>query len=241
MYYQLYGAGRPLLLLHGGGTTIEASFSRQLAYFGRDHLIIAPEQMGHGRTPDANRPLNYVDMAENTAELLARLRVRDADVLGWSDGGIVGLILVARHPELVRRLVITGASIRPVPEALTPEVLAELQGYEPGKDTVWRAQYARVTADSAGHFPIFAKKLKTLWFEHPSEGELGHADLAKVTAPTLVIAGDKEVIRLEHTVEIYRSIPKAELLIVPGTGHHTLKERAEWLNPIIRSFLDKEM
>jgi pimeloyl-ACP methyl ester carboxylesterase len=239
MYYQVHGRGRPLLMLHGGGVTIEESFAGQLGYFARSRLIIAPEQMGHGRTHDVEGPLDYVQMAEQTSELLRQLHITDADVLGLSDGGILGLLLAIRHPGLVRRLAVAGASILPVKEAVTPEVLAELESWKPEEDRENRARYARVFADSASHYPVFADKLKEMWFRQPTAEELGAAELAKIAAPTLVIAGDNDAIRLEHTLQIYRAIPKAQLLIVPGTGHNTLVERAAWLNPILHTFFDE--
>jgi len=239
MYYRLYGHGRPLLLLHGGGMTMEESFAGQLAYFATSRLIVGPEQMGHGRTRDIEGPLDYVAMAEQTAELLGQLRITGADVLGWSDGGIVGLLLAVRHPDLVRRLAVTGANTRPVREALTPQALAELEVWKPQEGPEGQARYARLFADSASHHPVFIGKLKDMWFHQPTEHELGAAQLAKITAPTLVIAGDRDAIRVEHTLELYHAIPKAQLLIVPGTGHDTVVKRAAWLNPILQTFFDE--
>jgi pimeloyl-ACP methyl ester carboxylesterase len=240
MYYELYGAGRPLLMLHGGGGSIQ-NFARQLPYFARDRLVIAPEQMGQGHTPDADRPLSYADMAENTAELLQRLQVKDADVLGWSDGGILGLMLAIRHPSLVRRLAISGANVRPGREAITPAMLAELRAYDPTADTAGRNRYAGVSPDSAGHYPVIIRKLLALWLDHPTPTELTLGELRRIRVPTLVIAGDRDVIRLEETIAIYRAIPGAELFIVPATGHATLRERPELLNPILWGFFEGKL
>ncbi len=111
MYYEEYGHGRPLVLLHGGLNTIAGSFARQIPEFARAHRVIAIEQAGHGHTPDARETLSYAQMAEDTADLLRQLNAAPADVVGWSDGGIIALVIATRHPELVRRLVISGASI----------------------------------------------------------------------------------------------------------------------------------
>lgn len=239
MYYEVYGRGRPLLLLHGGGGSIR-NFARQLGDFARDRLVIAPEQMGQGRTPDSPRPLSYLDMAEATAELLRRLHVEAADVLGWSDGGILGLILAVRHPTLVRRLAVSGANVRPGREAITPAMLDRLRRYRPEEDSAGRAEYAALSPDSAGHYPVITRKLLDLWLTHPTPAELTLGDLGGIEAPTLVMAGDRDVIRLEETVAIYRAIPRAELFIVPGTGHATLRERPEWVNPVLRAFFDRD-
>ena len=239
MYYQIYGAGAPMLLLHGGGGTIEKSFPKQLAYFAAHRLLIAPEQQGHGRTRDIDAPFDYVAMADNTAQLLQQLRIKNVDVLGWSDGGIIGLLLAARHPELVRRLVVTGASTLPLAEAFGPSVAAEVEATRPDTDSQGIANYSRLFADSVSHYPIFAAKLKDLWLHHPTVTELGPAVLARVMVPTFVIDGDHGSARLEHTISLYRSLPKAELMIVPGTGHNTLGQHPEWLNPIILAFLNR--
>jgi pimeloyl-ACP methyl ester carboxylesterase len=238
MYYEIFGEGPPLVLLHGGGSTIQESWAHQIPYFAKTRRVIAPEQMGHGHTRDLNRPLSYVDMAEDTAQLLTQLGIRDADVVGWSDGGIIGLHLAAHHPALVRRLVISGANI--TPSGLTPETLADSRK-PPVDDPAGRARYARLFADPVEHFPVFTEKLNDLWLNHPTETELSVADLGKIQAPTLVVSADHDLIQLEHTLLIYRSIPTAELLILPGSHHNTFGDRPQWLNPIISDFLNQEI
>ena len=237
MYYEVYGEGRPLVLLHGGGSTIAESWPQQIAYFASKHRIIAPEQQGHGHTRDLDRPLSYVEMADDTAQLLTQLGIRDADVLGWSDGGIVGLILAAHHPELVRRLVVSGANISP--SGLVPDGLAEIT--RPAEeDPADRARYERVSADPPEHYAAFKAKLDDLWRNHPTEAELSVADLKKIAAPTLVVAADRDLILLDHTVLIYRSIPNAELLILPGSNHNTFGKRAKWLESDYRGVSREE-
>jgi pimeloyl-ACP methyl ester carboxylesterase len=238
MYYEVYGHGRPLVLLHGGASTIQASFGRQLADFSRDHLVVAPEQRGNGHTGNVPGAYRYADMAEDTAELLDRLGIREADVMGWSDGGIVALMLAVRRPDLVRRLVVSGANAVPGTRALTPETRTMLDGYQPGQDTARQLEWARLAHDSAGGWVVAIDKLKVLWLDHPTADELTLADLARVRAPTLVIAGDHDAVRPEHTLEIYRAIPHASLYVLPATEHATFRDRAAWVNPVVREFLD---
>jgi pimeloyl-ACP methyl ester carboxylesterase len=137
--------------------------------------------------------------------------------MGFSDGGILALMLAVRHPELVRRLVISGANI--APEGLTPENLQELRAEEIAKPT---------TID---------EKLSHLWLTSPTEKELSLEMLAKIAQPVLVISGDRDDITLEHTLQIFRALPHAELCVLPGTEHTTFSSRPEWLNPIIGHFL----
>lgn len=240
MYYEVRGQGRPLVLLHGGASTIQRSFARQLEDFGRDHLIIAPEQRGHGHTRDVPGPYRYADMAGDTAELLDRLGVRDADVVGWSDGAILALILAVRRPDLVRRLVVSAPNVDPGSRAVTAETLALIRDYRAGHDTAARAEYSRLSGDSIGGYAVVIGKLKRLWLDHPATDELTFADLGRIRAPALVMAGDHDAIRLDQILAIHRAIPGAALFIVPQTGHATFRDRPEWVDPVLRAFLEDD-
>src|SRR5277367_347159 len=125
IYYAVRGNGPTLVFLHGGGDSGEHSFVRQLDVFSEHHHIVAPDQVGQGRTPDVPGPLSYSAMMEDTAALLKMLRLHHADIVGFSDGGILALMLAVRHPELVGRLVISGVNI--APEGLQPESLEQLR------------------------------------------------------------------------------------------------------------------
>jgi pimeloyl-ACP methyl ester carboxylesterase len=112
MYYEIRGEGQPVVLLHGGTSTIETSFSEQIPVLARNHRVIAIEQMGHGHTGDVGgRELSYEGMAEDTAALLVHLGIQNADIVGWSDGGQLALRLAFTHPELVRRVVASGVGL----------------------------------------------------------------------------------------------------------------------------------
>jgi len=141
---------------------------------------------------------------------------------------------------LVHRLAVTGANITPAADSDTPEVLAEIQAWNPREDKEGQARYGRLFADSAAHFVAFADKLKQLWLTRPTPEELSPDILKQIQVPTLVMAGDHDVIRLEHTIGIFRSLPKARLLIVPSSPHNTLGEHADWLNPLIASFFAEQ-
>ena len=219
IYYTVRGNGPTLVLLHGGGDSGEHSFVRQLDVFSEHHHIVAPDQVGQGRTPDVPGPLSYTAMMEDTATLLELLKLKHVDVVGFSDGGILALMLAVRHPELVGRLVISGVNI--APEGLNPENLKELRALQIPKPK---------TID---------EKLAHLWLTSPSEAELNLSLLVKITQPVLLISGDRDAITLEHTLQIFHALPHAELCVLPGTDHATFSGRPEWLNPIINSFLDR--
>lgn len=219
IYYAVRGDGPTLVFLHGGGDSGEHSFARQLDVFSEHHHIVAPDQVGQGRTPDIPGALSYTGMMEDTAELLRMLKLRNADVVGFSDGGILGLMLAIRHPELVRRLVISGVNI--APEGLRPEDLEELRATQIPKPK---------TID---------EKLAHLWFTSPTEAELNLGLLAGISQPVLLISGDRDAITLEHTLKIFHALPDAQLCVLPGTDHATFSGRSEWLNPIIDAFLSR--
>lgn len=219
LYYETMGEGRPLLLLHGGGNTIHGSFAKQLDVFAKSYSIIAPEQVGHGHTPDAGGPITYSGMADDTAALLEQLHLKDVDVVGWSDGGILALMLAARHPELVRRLVVSGVNFSL--DGLPPDDLRQMREKE---------------ATNADVHTVEAK-LNHMWLTSPSSADLSPALLGGIHRRVLVMAGDHDLILLDHTIALYRALPEARLCILPGTPHGTFIERADWVNPIVLAFL----
>ncbi len=239
MYYEIHGRGRPVVLLHGGMNTIETSFAKQIPVLSQHHRVIAIEQMAHGHTADvAGRTLTYEAMAEDTAALLAHLRVRDADLIGWSDGGQIALRLAFTHPELIRRVIASGVGF-----GATPAVAKDLG---PEKDfgkiaAGWfpegYAAYQRVSPDGPQHWQIVAVKGRAMW-SAPTWG-FRPTDLAKINLPVLIVAGDRDLVSLEETNRMVRAIPKAQVLILPGTGHTTFQDRPMWLNPILLDFLDR--
>jgi pimeloyl-ACP methyl ester carboxylesterase len=217
IYYTVRGEGPPLLLLHGGGDSGESSFEHQLAVFSEHHHIVAPDQVGQGRTPEVPGPLTYTGMMQDTVALLQQLHLKQVDVVGFSDGGILALMLALRNPELVRRVVISGVNVSP--EGLGQEQLEGLRATQV-------------------HVPrTIDEKLAQLWLNSPTESELSLELIKNIHKPVLVISGDRDAITLEHTLRIFHSLPTAELCILPGTDHGTFSGRPDWLNPIIRAFL----
>jgi pimeloyl-ACP methyl ester carboxylesterase len=221
MFYAMKGNGPTLLFLHGGGDSGEHSFARQIDVFAEHHSIVAPDQVGQGRSPDVSGPLTYTGMMDDTALLLKKLHLQHVDVVGFSDGGILALMLAIRHPELVRRLVISGVNI--APEGLNADDLDELRATQIDKPK---------TID---------EKLAHLWATSPTELELSMTMLARISQPVLVISGDRDAITLEHTLKIFRALPNSELCVLPGTDHATFTGRSDWLNPIINAYLNRPL
>ena len=223
MYYEIHGHGSPLIMLHGGGDSVAGSFSQQIDVLARNHRVIAPEQVGQGHTPDVDSELSYSQMMEDTAALMRQLQVSGADVVGWSDGGNIALMLAARYPDLVRRVVISGANISP-------------DGLRAGEIDAIRTA---ARESPAGQSSI-DNKLNTLWLTSPTPAELSVDVLSHIEQPVLVISGDHDVIRLEHTLKIYHALPHAQLYVLPDTQHGTFAERPQWVNPVLQWFLNED-
>jgi len=237
IYYEQFGIGRPVVLLHGGLHTIHLSFEKQIAPFAEQHQVIAIEQVGHGHSADIEGPFSYAQMAEDTAELLRQLNIANADFVGWSDGGIVSLLLARLHPALVRRIVISGANIRA--DGLSAKFLTYFRETPPDQIATdlsdLRKVYEQTSPDGLDHWPIVVAKTANMM---TTPVILEKSDLAAIQARVLVVAGDRDAIAVDHTLEIFESLPQAQLCILPGTGHDTFQQASDWLNPMMLAFLD---
>ncbi len=213
MYYEVHGEGSPLLLLHGGTGSIE-SFPTKYPFFATQFRVIAMEQMGHGRTADlVDRPFHYHDMAEDTVELMRQLGIESASIVGFSDGGIIGLDMAIHHPECVTKLAVTGAQTRN--DGYTAENLEWIRTVNPDALPVSDA-YARLSPDGVDHWPNVLGRLQRMWAMEPG---FSREEVQSIKAPTLIIVGDGDIVTPEHAVEMFRTIPDAQLCVVPHAGH----------------------
>lgn len=211
MYYEVHGDGPPLLLLHGGSGSIPETW---VPYFSPRFRVIALEQMGHGRTADAmDRSFHYHDMAEDTVELMRQLQIESSAIVGYSDGGIIGLDIAISHPQRVTRLALTGVNART--DGYTVENQQWARTFDPNDQPVSEA-YDRLSPDGPDHWPVFLGRLKPMWNAEPGFTD---AELQHITAATLIIIGDRDIVRPEHAVEVFRAIPHAQLCVVPRAGH----------------------
>ena len=228
LYYRTFGAGPPVLVLHGGLGYLETMHA-QTADLARDHLVIAPDSRGQGRSSDGAGPLRYADMADDMVALLDRLHVLRADVVGWSDGGIIGLDMAMRYPDRVRRVVAIGANSDPTGLSVMPSAADAGGAAAPAAP----ASYRRLSPDPA-HWPVFYNRLIEMWRTQP---HYSAADLARIRAPVLIMAGDHDVIRREHTDALARAIPGAREVILPGVGHDGPMTAPGPVNAAVRRFL----
>jgi pimeloyl-ACP methyl ester carboxylesterase len=245
IYVESFGSGTPVVFLHGGLLYFDNSFASQRDYFAASHKVIGIDRAGHGHSPDNGRPFSYQEMADDMAAVIEQLGIGPVDVVGHSDGGNIGLILARDHPKLVRRLVVSGANLRPGLSAdelkrrseWSQEQLAEkVRQFEQILPPNFRTDYQAVAPDGPGQWQKFLMKSYPLWM---TPVVIAIADLKTIQAPVLVIAGDKDFTPVEESVEIYRGLPHGELLIEPGTGHMTFSERPELTNLAVAAFLGR--
>jgi pimeloyl-ACP methyl ester carboxylesterase len=231
-YYEVSGDGEPVVVLHGGLCTVETCDSQAGALATR-YRVYVPERRGHGRTRDVPGPITYAAMAQDTIAFLDAVGISSARLVGWSDGALVALLVALRAPARVTRLVFMG---QPVTVAgMRPEALAYLTNIIPrALPPEFRQTYAAVSPDGQDHFTVVLDKMKRLWSE-PTGVTL--EDLAGVTAPTLVMVGDRDSVRTEHAVEILRALPDGQLGVIPGTTHDMPNEKPETVNRLILEFL----
>jgi pimeloyl-ACP methyl ester carboxylesterase len=214
MYYQDQGAGKVLLLIHGGGSTVETSFGAVLPELARTHRVIAVEEQGHGHTEDLPRPLSFEQMADDTAALLDQLHVRDADVLGFSNGGMTALQLAVRHPSLVHRLIVCSGFY-----AHAGLIPALRSGFEQPPDASQMPKPLRdayLAASPHPDLPAFVTKTVAMMRSFP---DIPEDKLRAVEAPTLVMLGDQDVILPEHAERLAKLVKQGQLAIFPGAQH----------------------
>ncbi|MFF7877593.1 alpha/beta fold hydrolase [Streptomyces californicus] len=235
-WYETEGAGDPLVLLHGGFCTND-TWGAQRADLAAAHRLFLPERRAHGHTADVPGPLTYQDMADDTVAFLEWVVGGPAHLVGWSDGGVVALLVARERPDLVRKVVAIGANFRPGPECFVEPAMLDTLTPDGPDLAFFREMYEPVAPDGAGHWPVVAAKVIDMWRTQPA---LTSGDLARVRASTLVMAGDDDLMTLEHTTALYRAIPDAELAILPGASHLVPLEKPGLVNRMILDHLAQE-
>lgn len=210
LYYEKYGEGQPFLLVHGNGETHEI-FDVLIPKLAENYTVYALDSRGHGlsATPPA---LHYTDMAEDVAAFIDALALNKPLYYGFSDGGIIGLLLASKYPNKLSKLMISGANLVP----------KDLKG-----------KFYNTIKKKHKKEP---NELLRLMLEEP---DITPADLLKITVPTLILAGEKDIVREKGTLRIARMITHATLVIVPGEDHSSYIEHSEKLYPLLQEFLNK--
>lgn len=214
MYYEIYGSGKPLILIHGGGSTIESNYGHVLPEFAKRHQVIAMELQAHGHTPDIGRPLSFEQDADDVAALLKLLNIDKADVIGFSNGGTTALQFAIRHPEFVNKLVLLSANFRR--SGMQPGFFegfknASMEKMLP-KDL--KEAYLKANPDPKGLQKMFDRDVARM----VSFKDISDVSIKAIQAPVLIVNGDTDLVRPEHAMELFHLLPHARLAIIPG-GH----------------------
>lgn len=245
MYYEIYGTGQPLVLLHGSHATIRTTWGSMIPALAKQYKIIAVELQGHGHTADINRPITCEAMAEDIVALLKYLDIRQADLMGYSMGSGVALNVAIKHPAFVRKLVLLSPVYKadgiqpdywPMLSRITPEVF---------EGSPVKTEYDSI-APNPKNWPVLVAKLKTIYvkgFDWKSQ------NLKTIRSPVMVVVGDADMVRAEHAVEMFRlfgggkfgdlnGLPDSQLAVLPATSHVGIVFRPEWLLQMVPAFLD---
>jgi pimeloyl-ACP methyl ester carboxylesterase len=238
MYYEIHGpAGQlALVLLHGGGDTIETSFGHLLPILGRSRRIIAFEQQGCGRTADIeDRPFSFEQSVDDTAALLEHLDIHRADLLGFSNGGTIALQMAIRYPQMVRRLIVITALMKRA--GADPQFWESMKTAQPDAMPMeLREAYCKVAPQPENLESFFYKARNRMRDFNDVADELIHS----VNAPTLVVSSDRDVMRPEGAIELFHLLPQSQLAVLPGTEHMAIPSRTALLVPMIERFLHSE-
>ncbi|MFD7257245.1 alpha/beta fold hydrolase [Streptomyces sp. NPDC059874] len=230
-WYDEHGAGEPLVLMHGG--LVDARFFEpNLPALAEHFRVYTPERRGHGHTPDVEGPIGYELMAQDTIAFLEAVVGEPADLVGHSDGAFTAMLVAMKRPDLVKRLVLISGGFNKSGEA-APDMEWDV-------DAIARflgPAYGEVSPDGEEHFRVIATKIGEMAAKEP---DLRAEQLGAVTAHTLVMFADDDLMTLSHAVEMFEALPSAELAVVPGTSHFLTQEKPELVNRLVLDFLTKE-
>ena len=237
MYYEIHGNGKPLVLIHGGGSTIQTTFGRILPVLAETHMVIAVELQAHGHTSDRDTPASFEQDASDVAELLQLLNIDAADILGFSNGGHTAMQLAISHPQRVNRLIIASAFYK---RDGVPAKFWEGMNKATFNDMpqVYKDEFLKINNDPAALLNMFNKDAHRM----QTFKDWSDKDLRSISAPTLIIAGDVDVVLPEHAVAMFHLIPNCQLAIIPGghgkyLGEITTLTNGEWTQDYVISLI----
>jgi pimeloyl-ACP methyl ester carboxylesterase len=228
MYYEVYGEGKPMVLIHGSGQDI-AAMHHQIKHFSKSYKVLVADSRAHGKSGLGKGELTYLQMADDWASLIKHLELGPAYIVGWSDGGNIGLRMAVDYPELVAKLATMGANLQPDDSAVQPWAVAWVSAASGEVDAMLAA------GDDSQNWKVQSEHLRLLR-EQPN---MSLTELASIEAPVLLMAGDKDVIRTEHTVLMSQHIPKSHLAIFPGETHFAPDSSPELFNATVQRFMSR--
>ncbi len=236
IHYKVFGNSSDVVfLLHGSMENMD-DWNKQIPEFSKRYKVIVPDNRGHGRTTFTDRKMDYHLMSEDVIGLMAELKIDSAYIVGFGDGGIIGLYLAIDHPERVRKLIAIGANYKVDTSVVYHEVLDKVKAWDSDK------VYSFIRTKFRGWpnqklLTQFTERMKTMLLTEPN---LSIADLQKIKCPALFITGDHDIIKQSHTSEMFESVRLGNMAVIPGTRHYPHKEKPGVVNTIILDFLSKK-
>lgn len=213
MYYEIHGTGPALVLIHGGGSTIQTTFGRVLNSFAKMHKVIAVEMQAHGHTADIDRPLSFQQDADDIAALLKELNIGKADIFGFSNGASTALQFAIRHPEMAKKIIVASTFYK---KAGAPDWFWDMMSkptFE-GMPQPYKDEYLKINSDTNALHRMYVRDVARM----QSFPDISEENIRSIKAPALIIIGDKDVVTPEHAAEMHRLISNSRLAIIPG-GH----------------------
>lgn len=213
MYYEVHGEGRPLVLIHGGGSTIETTFGRVLPLLAKNHRVVAIEIQAHGHTADIDRPLSFAQDADDVAELLKYLHIPKADVFGFSNGASTTLHFAIRHPELCNKIIVASTFYK---KAGAPDWFWDMMA-KPRFETMpnaYKEAFLKINPDSTALYRMYERDVARMH----AFAELSEEQVKSITAPALILLGDRDVVTAQHAAEMHQLMQGSRLVILPS-GH----------------------
>jgi pimeloyl-ACP methyl ester carboxylesterase len=231
-WHEVSGAGDPVVLLHGGfvGASSWAGQAPALAQAG--YRVHVPERRGHGRTPDVAGPLSYPVLADDTIAYLDQVVGRPAQLVGWSDGAVIAVLVAQRRPDLAAGLVLIGQYLNSAGR-VAGGLLDEILGSNPEVVGFLRAEHDQVSPDGPADFPAFYEKMISMYRDEP---ELDLAGLAALDVPALVVQGDRDEVTVAHSAAVAAALPQGRLAVLPGS-HLLPIESPALLSELLLTFL----
>jgi pimeloyl-ACP methyl ester carboxylesterase len=211
MYYEIHGAGAPLVLIHGGGSTIQTTFGRVLPLFSKTHKVIAVEMQAHGHTADIDRPLTFEQDADDIAALLRFLNIAKADIFGFSNGASTTLQFAIRHPELTNKIIVASTFYN---SSGAPSWFWDMMRnatFE-GMPQLYKDVFLKINPDTNALHRMYERDVTRM----QSFPDISEAQMRSIKAPALIIIGDKDVVTPEHALEMQRLLANSRLAIIPG-------------------------
>ena len=233
LYFEEYGSGMPLLLLHGGFGSIH-DFQQVIPKFAKHFKVIAVDSPGHGRSEQSDS-LSFDLMADYYSKMIDQLKLDSVYVIGYSDGGITGLLLAEKRPIIVKKVIVSGANSRM--DALKPEILEYLKLINPSFIETNLKEWLEDYRSKSPEKDKWEKFITDITKMYSQDTLITDQTLSNIKAKTLLVFGDRDAIKLEHGIELYQKISGSQLCILPNTPHEVFSESPELISDIGIDFL----